>query len=318
MSDAITSIEGREVKLTNLHKVMWPGEELTKAHLIRYYHEIAPVLLPHIRNRLLVMKRYPDGIQGEAFYQKECPAYAPDWVETYAVSHSRKVINYIVCNDTATLVWLANQGCIEVHCWTSRLGAVDHPDLAVMDLDPSEGVPFEVVLKVARLFRRALEEFGLKGYPKTSGASGLHIFIPILPIYTYPVVTATMKFLAELVMQTYPDGATVERSIPKRRGKVYLDYLQNGRGKTMAFQYGLRPVPGAPVSAPLNWAEVESQEVDPHNYNLKTIFKRIQKHGDLYADLIYNGQSLQSLLDIAPIEADVKHNSQTALHLTSP
>lgn len=317
MSESITSIEGREVKLTNLQKVLWPEDKLTKAHLIRYYHEIAPVLLPHIRNRLLVMKRYPDGIHGEAFYQKECPAYAPDWVETYAVSHSRKVINYIVCNDAATLVWLANQGCVEVHCWTSRLGAVDHPDLAVIDLDPSDGVLFEVVLKVARLFRRVLEEFGLAGYPKTSGASGLHIFIPILPVYNYHLITAAIKFLAELVVQSYPEVTTVERSVDKRKGKVYLDFLQNGRGKTMAFQYSLRPVPGAPVSAPLNWSEVE-EGVDPREHNLKTIFNRLKKYGDLYAGLIHPGQSLKNLLDLVPIESEVSNGTQAAMSPISP
>lgn len=296
--ETITRVEEREIKLTNIDKLMWPEDGLTKAHLVRYYYGIAPYLLPHIRNRPLVMKRYPDGIYGEAFYQKECPAYAPEWVETYAVAHARKVINYIVCNDAATLVWLANQGCIEVHCWASRLEAVDCPDLAVMDFDPAEGVSFQDILKVARLFRRALKEFGLEGWPKTSGASGLHIFIPIKAVYPYQMVTKSMKFLAELVVKAYPEKATVERSVPKRKGKVYLDYLQNGRGKTMAFQYGLRPFAGAPVSTPLLWGEVDSG-VEAQAFNINSIFPRLDKYGDLYGNLIENRQSLEQLLAVA-------------------
>lgn len=298
MLGTIARVDDREMKLTNLDKVMWPEDGLTKAHLVRYYYGIAPYLLPHIRNRPLVMKRYPDGIYGEAFYQKECPVYAPDWVETYAVAHARKVINYIVCNDAATLIWLANQGCIEVHCWASRLEAVDCPDLAVMDFDPAEGVSFLDVLKVAMLFRRALKEFGLEGWPKTSGASGLHIFIPIEAVYPYQVVTESMRFLAELLVKACPEKATVERSVSKRKGKVYLDYLQNGRGKTMAFQYGLRPFAGAPVSTPLLWGEVESG-IDAKDFNINSIFPRLDKYGDLYSNLIEKRQSLEQLLAVA-------------------
>lgn len=296
--ETITRVEEREIKLTNLDKLMWPEDGLTKAQLVRYYYAIAPYLLPHMRNRPVVMKRYPDGIYGEAFYQKECPVYAPDWVETYAVAHARKVINYIVCNDVATLVWLANQGCIEVHCWASRLEEVDCPDLAIMDFDPAEGASFEDVLKIALLFRKALKEFGLEGWPKTSGASGLHIFIPIKAVYPYQVVTESMKFLAELLVKAYPEKTTVERSVPKRKGKVYLDYLQNGRGKTMAFQYGLRPFAGAPVSTPLLWVEVETG-VDARDFNINSILPRLEKYGDLYRGLIDNRQSLDQLLAVA-------------------
>jgi bifunctional non-homologous end joining protein LigD len=258
---------------------------LTKAHLIKYYLDMAPYILPYIHNRPLVMKRYSHGIEGDYFYQKECPAYAPDWVETYPVRHSDKIVNYIVCNDTATLVWLANQGCVEIHGWLSRVEDIDCPDLAIFDLDPARGVSFAEVLKVALLVRDMLMEFGISGFPKTSGSSGLHIFIPLAGRHTFAEVTRAMKSMAEIIVRAYPRGVTLERSIPKRKGKVYLDYLQNGRGKTMAFTYSPRPLPGAPVSAPLTWAEVEEKSIRPDHFSITNIIKRVKNMGDLFADL---------------------------------
>lgn len=293
--DQIALVEGREVKLTNLDKVFWP-DGLTKAHLVKYYLDISPVVIPHLRNRPLVMKRYPDGINGESFYQKECPEYAPDWIETYPVRHSEKVVNYIVCNNTATLAWLANQACIEVHAWLSVLDNVECPDIAVMDLDPAEGATLDDVMDIALLCRRALDEFGLIPFVKTSGASGLHLFIPVVGEYPFPVVTSAMQYIANLIVSVYPRKATIERSVAKRKGKVYLDYLQNGRGRTMAFQYSLRPLPGAPVSTPLHWEEVEKKQVRPESFNIRTVFKRIDKYGDILLDMPKSRRSLGKLV----------------------
>lgn len=298
MGSTVVRVEGREVRLSNLEKVFWP-EGITKEQLVGYYSEIAPVVIPHLRNRPLVMKRYPDGIDGESFYQKECPDYAPDWIETYPVSHSEKNINYIVCNDAATLVWLANQACIEIHAWLSVLDNVECPDIAVMDLDPSEGVPFDDVMDVALLCRRALEEYGLKPFAKTSGASGLHIFVPIESSYPFRTVTLAMQHVAELITGVYPAKATVERAVAKRTGKIYLDYLQNARGRTMAFQYSLRPLPGAPASTPLLWEEIEGRRVNPGLFNINTIFQRIDKYGDLLGDMRGHRRSLAGLLAAA-------------------
>ncbi|MCL6478128.1 MAG: non-homologous end-joining DNA ligase [Peptococcaceae bacterium] len=302
MDQAFTRIDRHEVRLSNLDKVFWP-DGLTKAHLVKYYMDIAPVIIPHLQNRPLVMKRYPDGINGESFYQKECPDYAPDWIETYPVRHAGKVVNYIVCNDAATLAWLANQGCIEMHAWLSVLDNVDCPDLAVLDLDPAEGSAFEDVLNIALLCRRAVEEFGLVPFIKTSGASGLHLFIPIRNEYPFPAVTSAMQYIAGLITSVYPQKATVERKVAKRRGKVYLDCLQNGRGKTMAFQYSLRPLPGAPVSTPLLWDEVEKKRVDPGYFNIRNIFKRLEKYGDIMADMPKHRQSIKKLLTAAGFTA---------------
>ncbi|OPY59054.1 MAG: putative ATP-dependent DNA ligase YkoU [Pelotomaculum sp. PtaU1.Bin035] len=295
LRERVVNVKGYEIKLTNLDKAMWP-EGLTKAHLIDYYNHIAPFILPYLYNRPIVMKRYPDGIEGEQFYQKECPDYAPAWIKRYPVEHSEKVVNYIICNDIQTLTWMANCGCIEVHAWLARIESLESPDLAVMDLDPAEGVPFRDTLEVALLIRSALEEFRLAGFPKTSGAGGLHLFIPIKPAYSWQEVTAAMKFVAEAAAGVYPDKATIERKVDKRAGKVYLDYLQNGRGKTMAFQYGLRPLPGAPVSTPLDWREVERGDIHPQDFNMNTIFPRLKSLGDIYIEVLKKKQTLDKLL----------------------
>jgi len=294
LNDKTILLEGREVKLTNLKKSFWP-EGLTKAHLIKYYAEISTYILPHLYNRPVVMKRYPDGISGGEFYQKESPSYAPAWIKTYPVEHAGKVVNYIICNDTATLVWLSNQACIEAHAFLARIENLACPDIAVMDLDPAGGVDFGTVLEVSLLVRGALAEFNLRSFPKTSGASGLHLFLPIEPVYSWQTVTKAMKYIAELVAGVTPDKATTERKVDLRTGKVYLDYLQNGRGKTMAFQYGLRPLPGAPVSTPLEWGEVEKGHIRPGDFNMETIFPRLQAKGDIYAEILTLRQSLDEL-----------------------
>ncbi|MFZ5652025.1 MAG: non-homologous end-joining DNA ligase [Bacillota bacterium] len=298
MDKTVTLVNGREVKMTNMGKVFWP-EGYTKAHLVKYYMDMAPVMIPHLRNRPIVMKRYPDGIGGQSFYQKECPEYAPDWVETFPICHTEKVVNYIVCNDAATLAWLANQACIEIHAWLSVLDNIDCPDIAVMDLDPAEGATFADVMDIALLCRRALEEYGLVPFVKTSGASGLHLFVPINNEFPFHVVTLAMQYIAGLITSVYPRKATAERVVAKRAGKVYLDYLQNGRGKTMAFQYSLRPLPGAPVSTPLLWEEVEKKHAVPHWFNMVTVFRRLEKYGDLLKDMHLYRRSISGILSAA-------------------
>lgn len=273
------------MKLTNLEKPLWP-EGITKAHLVKYYLDMAPYILPYIRNRPLVMKRYPDGLGGKPFYQKDCPDYAPQWIVTCPVRHSEKTINYIVCNDTATLVWLANQGCIEVHAWLGTTDNLECPDLAVMDLDPAQGGSMADTVQAALLTQRALEGMGLRGFLKTSGSRGLHILIPLRPVYPWKEVTSCMKLVAEAVAGVMPGKYTTERSLDKRAGRLYVDYLQNGRGKTMTFQYSLRPLPGAPVSTPLKWQEAQEGNIDISLYNINTIFTRIKILGDIYQELL--------------------------------
>ncbi|AQS59367.1 non-homologous end-joining DNA ligase [Desulforamulus ferrireducens] len=291
-------IEGKNIKLTNLNKLMWP-EGLTKAHLVKYYTDIAPYLLPYMKGRPLVMKRYPNGIQGEYFYQKECPTYAPAWLQTVSIPHGGKIVNYIMCEDTATLVWLANQGCIEMHAWLSQKHSIENPDLAIIDLDPGEAASFSDVMEVAMVVKKALDQLNIKGYPKTSGASGIHIFIPIKAVYTFREVTKAMGLIARLVTNALPHKATIERSLDKREAdKVYVDYLQNTRGKSMAWTYSLRPLPGAPVSTPLLWEEIEEQRVLPGHFNISTIFQRLKVFGDLHQSMLKNPQSISHILDL--------------------
>ncbi|AEG60122.1 non-homologous end-joining DNA ligase [Desulforamulus ruminis] len=289
------SINGRVLKLTNLDKQLWP-EGLTKAHLVKYYTDIAPYLLPLIKDRPLVMKRYPHGIEGEYFYQKECPEYAPEWIHKEKISHSGKDVRYVICNDLPTLIWLINQGCIEIHGWLSKRGAIEYPDVAVIDLDPGKDVSFQGVMEVALVVKKTLDQLGLKGFPKTSGASGIHVFIPLEPGYTFREATKAMGWVAKLVTGAFPEKATIERVLTKRRpDKVYVDYLQNTRGKTMAWTYSLRPLPGAPVSTPLLWEEIEKFSIHPAQFTMDSIFHRIKIFGDIAAAMNLQRQTLDSI-----------------------
>lgn len=297
-SEVVAAVQGKKVKLTNLDKIMYPGG-ISKRDVIKYYYDVAEVLLPHIRNRPLVLKRYPGGIEGEFFYQKECPEHAPGWVETFLIKHSNKEVNYVVCNDLPTLIWLANLGCLEIHAWTSRVDNVECPDIAVMDLDPEPGIKFNEVLEAALLVKQVLSEFQLKCYPKTSGSRGMHLFIPIVPRYSFAEVTRAMKFTAEIIEKVYPSKCTTERAVEKRGQKIYLDYLQNTRGKTMAWQYSLRPKQMAPVSTPLAWEEIEAGGIDPGNFNINTIFRRLELYGDIYRDVICCKQEMDGLLNLS-------------------
>lgn len=293
----LTSVNGRDVALSNLDKSFWPKDGLLKSDLIDYYTAMAPFLLPHLRNRPFTLVRYPDGITGDFFYQKECPEHAPGWVQKaqVPVDGGEKHINFVLCNDLSTLMWLANLGCIEVHAWASRTDYLENPDFAVFDLDPQPPANFRDALEVALLIRGVLKEFGLTGYPKTSGATGFHINVPIKPVYSWEEVRRAVEYVAKLLVRVYPERCTVERSVAKRTGKVYLDYLQNGRAKTMAFVYSLRPHPGAPVSTPVTWREVE-QGLDPGSFNLRTISQRLDRVGDLYIPLLTPVQDLGSIL----------------------
>lgn len=288
-------VEGKVIELKNLEKLFWP-EGYTKGDLVGYYDTVAPFILPYLKNRPLVLNRYPDGIEGESFYQKECPDYAPEWVKTAPVEHrdAGKVVNYIVCDDKPTLLWVVQQGAIEMHAWLARHETIDRPDIAVLDLDPMPGVSFPQVVESAILLKAALAEFNLRGYLKTSGAEGLHIFIPVEPEYTHQEVAQAMGYVADFVAKVFPK-ATTERVVEKRGARVYLDYLQNGYGKTMAFTYSVRPLPGAPVSTPLDWEELEHRDWQPKDFNIATVPPRLKARGDVWQGFDRR-QSLKTLM----------------------
>ncbi|MEW6725765.1 non-homologous end-joining DNA ligase [Desulforudis sp. 1088] len=292
----LVQVRGRRLGLTNLNKVYWPDGR-TKGDLIAYYTAVGEYAIRYLEGRPVVMSRYPDGITGKHFYQKERPESTPEWIETVPVAHDEgmRIVNYVVYRGLETLVWLANLGCIEMHSWISKVGTLAHPDIAVIDLDPAEGATFEQVVEVARLARTALREFGLNGFPKTSGATGLHVFIPVEPRHTFSEVTRAMKIIAEFIVRICP-FATIERIVSKRTGKVYVDYLQNTFGKAMAFPYSVRPRPGAPVSAPLRWEELERPAWRPDDFNMDSMPERLRTAGDLYEGFFDARSSLEGIL----------------------
>lgn len=296
MSSINVQVNGKNLELSNLEKVFWPEKGLAKGDLIKYYVEVAPWILPHLKNRPIVMKRYPDGIQGKSFYQKRCPEHAPEWMETVQVEGEEEPIDYCLCSDAAALAWLINQGCIELHPWLSSTNTLAVPDFMVLDLDPSEGVPFSQVIQVAVVVKECLDLCQLVGYPKTSGASGIHIYIPLKKKYSYAQVRKAANYIADLVCAKLPAGATVERTVRNRSGKVYVDYLQNAAGKTIASVYSVRPVREASVSTPVTWEEISSGQITPATFTVDSIMPRLKEKGDMFAPVLREGYSLDHLL----------------------
>jgi bifunctional non-homologous end joining protein LigD len=279
------SIDGRTVKLTNLNKVYWPEEKITKRGLVTYYHEIAPVILPYLKDRPQSLNRHPNGIHGESFYQKDIEHH-PEWVKTVKIrSDSQdKEIRFLLCQDAATLVYMANLGCIEINPWSSRLGMLDQPDFFVIDLDP-EDIAFEAVVDAALAVRKVLDAAGAESYCKTSGKTGLHVYVPLGGCCTYDQARQFAEIIARLAHRELPKTTSLERNPAKRQKKVYLDFLQNRRGQTLAAPYSVRPHPGATVSTPLRWEEVR-HGLDPSQFTIRTIGKRLEKTGDLWTPVL--------------------------------
>lgn len=293
----VVQVAAKQVELGNLEKVWWPEEGYTKAHLLRYYADVSSYLLPHLAGRPLVLNRYPEGIRGPSFYQKECPDYAPPWLPTVALSShgKRPVIHYVTVGDLADLLWVVNQGCIEMHPWLAPWSQPDHPTVAVIDLDPAPPSSFAETRHLALLLRPLLAAWGLKAYPKTSGASGLHLYLPLAGRYTFAQVRRFLGHLATVAVQTWPALCTVERAIIRRQGKVYIDISQNGRGKTIAAVYSVRPLSEAPVSTPVTWEELDDRRLSPRDFTLATVPDRLARIGDLFALVLSEAQSLEGI-----------------------
>jgi bifunctional non-homologous end joining protein LigD len=273
-----------EVKVSNPEKLFFPQRGLTKADLVSYYVEVAPCALNHIRRRPFHMKRYPNGVEGEFFHQKRVPAH-PDFVgEQFVRFPSGHSTVFAVVDNAAALAWVINLGCIELHTWHSRVQDIEKPDYMLIDLDPSEGNPWENVLVIALVVREVLDELGLPSYPKTSGATGLHILTPIKPELPYPEVRKFAKAVAEEVERRIADQrvATTTWKVADRQG-VFVDFGQNARDRTIASAYSIRPTPDARASAPLAWDEVPA--ADPTAFTLETMRERIAAVGDLTAGM---------------------------------
>ncbi len=295
----------RQVQLTHLDKVYWPDDGLTKGDLIDYYAAVAPVLLPHLKDRPLSLVRYPHGIEEKGFYQKDAPLGTPDWVRLAPLWSKQKdtYINFILCDNVETLVWMANSGVIEVNPWLSRYDNEDCPDFAVFDIDPSEGTTWEDVKVVARVIKSLLDQWRLRGFPKVSGATGVHIYVPVEPKYTYQEISLFVKYGAQFIRDAYPEKVTLERKVKDRTGRVYIDYPQNARGQTISSVYGVRATPGAPVSMPIAWEELD--RVTPKSWSIRTAPARIRGAGDLFSEVLTTRQNIDPFLSAA---AAGKHN----------
>lgn len=287
-----------KVEITNPDKVFWPEQGYTKGDVIEYYDMMAEYLLPYIQERPQSMRRTPNGIQGEGFFQKDMQGKAPKWAKTKKIKSksTQESIEYLICNDKETLLYMANLGCIEINPWSSRLGSINNPDYIIFDLDPNEiGIP--ELVTVAKKVKEILDSLGIKGYLKTSGGKGLHIFIPVLPKYTYDQTRDFSHIISQFVLTALPDITSLERMPNKRKGKVYLDFLQNGKGKTMSCAYSLRPREGATASTPLSWDELDNPKFNLKDYNIKTLPERVKKLGDLWHDFFDNAVDLKGVLD---------------------
>lgn len=271
-----TGVE-RRVDLTNLGKLFWPDEGYTKGDLVEYYRAVAPALLPLLRDRPVVLTRYPDGIAGKNFFQKDAPGFVPGWVRTERMwsEHARREIDYFVVDDLETLLYLANLGTIPLHVWSSRVASLAQPDWCVLDLDP-KGAPFEQVVRLALELRTLCDEIGLPSFCKTSGSTGLHVLVPLGRQCTYEQSRQLGELLARVVVAAQPEIATITRALEGRGGRVYLDYLQNGHGRLLASAYSARPLPGAPVSTPLEWHEV-GPDLDPRAFDIRSVPTRLAR-----------------------------------------
>jgi len=279
--------------LSNLDKPFFP-DGYTKGDLIQYYATIAPTLLPHLAGRAIVMARYPDGWDGEWFYEKQAPSHTPEWLPLAPVfsEHRGEPIDFVTAPNREALMWLASIGCIEIHPWLNRLDHEGKPDFAIFDLDPAEGATWEQVVAVAKLLKIALDGLGLTGYLKTSGATGLHIYVPLDPVHEYRRVRKFVETVGRLLESANPDDITMQWDIAKRGPKVFIDHNQNVGGKTIASVYSVRPRAGAPVSTPILWEEVGT--VHPGDFTIATIWGRLQRFGDLFAPVLGGGQTLDA------------------------
>ena len=284
---ATLDVAGREVRLTNLRKLFWPERGITKGGLIQYYADVAAVLLPHIRDRAMVMKRYPDGAAGPFFFMKRAPAPRPDWIRTCAIQHgSGDAIEFPVINDLPSLLWVINLGCIDLNQWYARCDDIDRPDYVHFDLDPGDDATFERVRECALVVRDSLETLGMKPLVKTSGSTGMHVYVPIVRGPVQKVVWTFAKALAVELASRHPAVMTTEYRVAKRPpGRVLVDYNQNRWGSTLASVYSVRPRPLATVSTPLTWAEVAGG-ARTEDFRIENVPSRVRKHGDLWKPLL--------------------------------
>lgn len=291
----------RELRLSNLDKPFWPDEGITKGDLLEYYRQVAPALVPHLKSRPFTMRRYPDGAFGKAFFQKDAPSHMPEWIRRHRAlvttrerSRQKKWVEFPVVDDELALLWMVNMGCIDMNTWYSRVDKPERPDWVLFDLDPTPEVPWTQTVEVALILKQLLDALGLAAFPKTSGGKGFHVLVPVERRATYADTRRFAEVVAGAIARTHPKLATTEWSKARRRG-VLIDSNQNAEGKTIASAYSVRPHPGAPVSTPLRWDEV-NEKLNPAVYTMPVVLDRVSRHGDLFEGVLTTRQSLAKAL----------------------
>jgi bifunctional non-homologous end joining protein LigD len=289
----VRNLGGHDLKFTNLSKVYWPKEKVTKRDMLNYYYQVVPYMLPYMKDRPQTLNRHPHGITGETFYQKDVTGKVPAWIETfpyYSEADKRKK-NFLVCTNEASLMYIASLGCIEMNPWSSRTQSPDNPDWCIIDLDPDKN-PFEQVIEAAQVTKKVLDSIGVVSYCKTSGSTGLHIYIPLGAKYDYEDSKEFGRSLVKLVHAEIPSFTSIERLTDKRKGKIYLDFLQNRPQATVAAPYSLRPKPGATVSMPLHWEEVK-KGLQMKDFTIHNAIARLKEQGDLFKGVLAKGINLE-------------------------
>lgn len=295
--EKIANFKDSKVEFSNLDKIFWPKEKYTKGDVIAYYNSVSEYILPYLQDRPQSLLRTPNGITKDGFFQKNVEGQVPDWVKTRKLKSKStgESITYLLCQDRDTLLFLANWGCIELNPWSSRVGTLNNPDYIIFDLDPNEA-DIKKIVKTALTLKEILDALQVPAYVKTSGGKGIHVFIPVLPKYSYDNTREFSHIVSQMVLKKLPEIVSLERSPSKRKGKVYLDFLQNGKGKTMASIYSLRPREGANVSTPLDWDEI-NDKLDLSKFNIKTLPKRLEEKGDLWKNFFDDAIDLKKILE---------------------
>lgn len=291
----VRKIGGHDLKFTNLSKIYWPKEKLSKRDMLNYYYQVAPYILPYLKDRPQSLNRFPNGIDGKSFYQKDVTGKVPDWVKTFPYTSEGKKKNYMICNDEATLLYMASLGCIELNPWSSTTKTPDNPDWCIIDLDPDTN-HFDQVIETANVTHEILSSAKIDCYCKTSGSTGLHIYIPLAGKYSYEESKEFARLIAHLIHQEIPSFTSIERATSKRRGKLYIDFLQNRPSATLAAIYSLRPKPGATVSMPLPWDEIK-KGLKMSDYNIYNALEKIKEQGDIFKPVLGKGIDMQKALE---------------------
>jgi bifunctional non-homologous end joining protein LigD len=291
VDEQIIRVGRHDVEVTRTAKVLFPADGITKGDLIGYYRRIAPWMIPHLQDRPLAMERYPDGIDQPSFFHKAVPSYFPDWIKKVTVKKAGGTITHVVCNNEATLVYLANQACITPHIWLSRIDKLRCPDQMVFDLDPSSET-FEPVRATARAFGELLDKLELPAYVKTTGSRGLHVAVPLDREEDFDSVRAFARRLAEIVVNGDREHRTLEQRKERRLERVFVDTNRNAYAQTVAPAYAVRARPGAPISLPLDWSELNKNDLRPNGVTIRTVFERLEKAGDPWRDFRRHATSL--------------------------